>query len=625
MIEPRNPFMIQTSEQIDSERIFLRLFSPGVLSLLTNKELWDRVSLILSSPGGGKSSLIRLFTPGSLLELHNHRTHELFKELYQRMNQLSVINDNGPQILGISISCVRNYDSLEDLTLEDVDKKRLFFALLDSRIIISALRGLIELNHLKFNEDLKKITFELPPDLQLPIDFPQNGNGQDLFAWAQKAEENVYSIIDSFGPIKKESLKGHDRLISAFVLKPDHFKCNSNPIPPRVVVMLDDCHKLTTTQRKSLYEIIDQRPPIGIWIAERLDHFSIDQLINKGAYHGREINFIELEDFWSQSSKFEKIAENIADKRARFASTVDIQSFAARLQFECDDSEQKNLEEICKKIEEKILNKGKISEKYIERIESLRKSDERSFERAISWRSLEILIDRDLKKEQKLISDYSEDLVIPIEEESLVDRENSDVRNAAELFLSKDYKLPYYYGMTRLVKVSSSNISQFLWISGNIFEEILAQNLMDPSKRVGLKTQEKIIKKIINERWDQLPYRVQYGREIQKFLTAVGKFCANETYKANAWNAPGVTGIAILMSDVKRLNEEKKYKKLNAIMRECIANKLLEASPGKKCKNKEWMVLYFNRMYCVHFNLPLQYSGKFKEKKLDDVLSWIEN
>ncbi len=42
-----------------------------------------------------------------------------------------------------------------------------------------------------------------------------------------------------------------------------------------------------------------------------------------------------------------------------------------------------------------------------------------------------------------------------------------------------------------------------------------------------------------------------------------------------------------------------------------------------KCKGREWMVLYLNRMSCVHYNLPLDYGG-FKEKSLDDLCDWIE-
>ena len=34
------------------------------------------------------------------------------------------------------------------------------------------------------------------------------------------------------------------------------------------------------------------------------------------------------------------------------------------------------------------------------------------------------------------------------------------------------------------------------------------------------------------------------------------------------------------------------------------------------------MVLYLNRMFCVYFDLPLEYGG-FREKSLDELTGWI--
>lgn len=629
MIETRNPFIIQTTEQIESDILFLRLFSSGVLTLFANKNLWDRVSLILSSPGGGKSSILRLFTPGSLIELYNHRGIEEYNELFRAMKELGAIDDDGPLVLGVEISCVKNYDSLEDLKIDKFHKKKLFFALLDSRIIISALKGISDLKRIKYPNDLYKIEFSIPSQLdeisELPINFPIEGNGQDLFNWAKKTEKEIYKVINSYKPEINENLIGHNCIISQFILNPNHFYFNEKNISSHILIMFDDCQKLTLDQRKLLNEIIDQRPPIGIWFAERFDYFSTDQLVVKGMKDGRDVNIIELEDYWSQPNKnFEKIAKNIADKRVTISSNVDIQNYESRLNDEYSDVYRSKFEEYIDRIEKRILIKGKVSENYFERVETLKNSQDRPIERVIAWRSLEILIERDLKKEQKIIFDFTDEDPIPYSEEDLIKRENSSVRGAAELFLTKEFGLPYYYGISRLIKISSSNISQFLWLSGNIFEEIIAQYLIDPSKQISLNKQEKIIKKTVEDRWNQIPYRVQYGREVQKFLTNLGKLCIKETYTPNAWNAPGVTGFALNMDDLEKINSDKKFSKLNDIIRECLAYRLLEARPDQKCKGKKWMVLYFNRMLCVYFGLPLNYGG-FKEKKLNDVLNWLEN
>jgi hypothetical protein len=69
MKDIRNPFRLQTAESIDSDADFLRLFGYGVLDLLPNDALSGRPLFIRSAPGGGKTSLLKLFTPSVLQHL----------------------------------------------------------------------------------------------------------------------------------------------------------------------------------------------------------------------------------------------------------------------------------------------------------------------------------------------------------------------------------------------------------------------------------------------------------------------------------------------------------------------------------------------------------------------------
>ena len=58
----RNPFLIRTAEQSESDDQFLNLFSLAVLDLLPEDGSWNRLLPIVSAPGGGKSTLLRLPT-----------------------------------------------------------------------------------------------------------------------------------------------------------------------------------------------------------------------------------------------------------------------------------------------------------------------------------------------------------------------------------------------------------------------------------------------------------------------------------------------------------------------------------------------------------------------------------
>ena len=58
----KNPFAIRASERIETDEMFLELFSSEPLTHLEEKfeqdKLWNNVTTILSSPGAGKTTLL---------------------------------------------------------------------------------------------------------------------------------------------------------------------------------------------------------------------------------------------------------------------------------------------------------------------------------------------------------------------------------------------------------------------------------------------------------------------------------------------------------------------------------------------------------------------------------------
>lgn len=87
----RNPFKIRATEKIDSDAGFLKLFSPLVLESLEEanqqSKLWEHVVYVHSSPGAGKSSLIRVFEPSSLKILLNAKSAPDYRELFNSLKK----------------------------------------------------------------------------------------------------------------------------------------------------------------------------------------------------------------------------------------------------------------------------------------------------------------------------------------------------------------------------------------------------------------------------------------------------------------------------------------------------------------------------------------------------------
>ncbi len=150
MKESRNPFRLRASENIEMDALFVRLFGPGVLELVKDSNALEGLRIIRSAPGGGKTTLLRLFTPGPLLHLHAQRTQDDCKELWQGMKDLGALGDDGPLLLGVLLSCEQTYATLADMCADPAVQRRLFFALLDSRIVLAGLRAALHLRRMDF-------------------------------------------------------------------------------------------------------------------------------------------------------------------------------------------------------------------------------------------------------------------------------------------------------------------------------------------------------------------------------------------------------------------------------------------------------------------------------------------
>jgi hypothetical protein len=627
MREPRNPFRLRASENIEVDATFVRLFGPGVLDMLKGDErLATRI--IRSAAGGGKTSLLRLFTPGPLLQLHAHRAQEEYVDLFEQMKALGAVSDQGPRLLGIILSGDKNYAALSDMDLDVSRQQRLLLALLDARLILAVLREALALRRLDMQEHLDRLTLEPIGDriefngLVLPC------SGSALYDWARKREDEICEAIDSFDT-DGFAAGGSDAITALAVLKPEALLIDGEPVAERLLIMLDDVHKLTATQRAWLVKtILNARSSTPVWIAERLEALSTDELLASGTTEGRDYEkVLLLEDYWRGHAKqFERVVLNIADRRARAASSIELSAFGSCLQDALDGAEwqpafEKALQEVPTRIREKAGNKTL----FTEWISAREGADGTPRERAVAWRALEILIERELRKNQSTF-DFSLGI------EDLEHKDDSSLKAAAELFLAREYKLPYYFGSSTLSKLATSNIEQFLWLAGEEFEEVVSAAVISPTHVADLTParQEAIIKTAAKSLWDEIPRRAASGRNVRRFLESIAAFSHWYTFQPNAPNDPGVNGIAISMSDREKLLSPSYLRKhpehviIAEVIASALAHNLLDADLDYKCKGERWMVLNLNRLLCVSYYLPLNY-GKFKEKTLADVLKWISS
>jgi hypothetical protein len=632
-----NPFFSRASQFIEQDDKFIKLFSPEILNLLKNDDsnVWGPVKILRSSPGGGKTTLLKIFTSRILTNIKDQSTHDPHKkDILEVLKELGVYDQSGNiMVAGSLLSFSNEYISLEYLNVNEAQKIRLFFSLLNTRIILSILQSICITKELRFPEDLRKISINVDKSsTSIPASIRNLSSGDAFYNWACNLEQKICQEIDSIYEIDTEFLEGSDNLFSLDLFAPSNVTINNVRATERILVMLDDVHNLTQSQRKHLITgIVDKRAIVHTWISERLKALTVDEIFSEGSKLGRDILPIQLESFWAKKhAAFERFAKSVANRRV-VTVFEDREDFSGFLSESLDTQTLGKINEALETVKKNITATYGQNDRYREWInakEQIQTPNE--LDKLIEWRSLEILLYRDKNKGTGAQTSLALEEVL--NDEDLQDQDGSDVKDAAHLFLNREYGIPYYYGMKSICRLASFNIEQFLFIAGYLFEDILTSSIkkiVNPAIKLEISPlkQEEIIKNTVTKKKYSDVLNIT---EVKNFLDSIGEFCQSETYVPNAWNSPGINGVAITMKERSLLkttvlnDPNHVYYNLTKCLATCFSNNLLEFRLDYKCKGKHWMIIYINKIYCVRYNLPLG-NGKFRERNLKILLNWFNN
>ncbi len=630
----RNPFRTRTQEQLDQQGLlrFLRTYGADVLDYLPD-ELWDRPLVVRSAPGGGKTSLLRVFTSAALDAIQTRPTD--FEDLYQHMLELGAIDPSRVLVLGVHIRLANRFPDLADLGVSEEVRRKLFFRLLDAQIVREVCEAVLQFAGRRFPEDLDFLRVDPSAQASPFLDRLGGTSGTDLWKKARTAQSELHHLLDSVVPIDWEGIDGHGSLYSLRAFSGGDFAVNSESLKVKPLIMFDDGQELGAEQRDALLDALtDRELDLCRWYTERFSALTPDEVVGDGE-PGRAFVVLPLERATRQLAgqvrrgrkirSHEAMLIDIANRRAR----VPLQEYADETEYSFhellgDQEDSSSFDDLAGKavpvLRQRVVALGSDRSRYETWISEAESLD--GYEAAIRWRELEIVINRDIDRQQLELLD------LPLSNEDLRAQSASNIREAAALFLRHEFKLPFYFGAQRLAKLGSQNVDQFLVLSGNLFEEMLALITLRRRPSLDPLSQDRIALASSEAFWRAIPQRRSYGRDIQQLLFRIGSIAQRDTYRPKASYAPGVTGTALSMRDRNRLLSPEVRERIpgaEELLRAlagAIGHNLLSADLDRSVKNDRWMVLYLNRMLCAQFSLPLGYGG-FRERSLEAMAAWM--
>ncbi len=610
---PRNPFNTTYAEMVDSSDAFLTLFDYTAIDMkatderpLITEDMFDRVVFFSSSPGGGKSSMFHLFSPDVLNSVIQTRGQNI--DCYQYLENLGIINSENVRLLGVQLSCARNYEIIEDI-YDGAVGRQVFFALLNVRILKETLKNIIALKKGDAG-DLYKITFsEIPAELSSVFDV--HWTGKDYFHWACEEEKNICISINNMESARPVDFI-HNYLSVIQLFEASKILYDGKPLVDKVLFMLDDVHNLTQNQRRSLRDsLFTVRARAGVWLAQRSYALEENELLGCDGNYGREYISKRLEDQREGRTKaFNKTLEAIADRRVRANSFVDINSFRScisdKIDWVADKESSKKVSSAYDKLFEEL-------QKYMPtlRVNEIACLRDTKYENAISLRAAKVLIARKINNQQMIMDDYF--LALSDLEIELLNEDNT-IRNIAEYYLCIENSLPFYYGMDTILSLAFNNVYQFLSYCGELFERRLSYQFEAKKRRVTTvlpAEQERIISRVSTKRWDELDVLYSDSERIKTFLENMANIgIRTREIGAASYSGGTYTGIGIRDYLLNKIVKDDEYKDIKTLLATCISGNLLKMRTGKQgAKDEPVTVFYLNRWICVHFRLPLAYGG----------------
>lgn len=620
-----NPFLERMSERTTSDQEFVRMFSPKVLERLPEEVFEGAVHIFRSSPGCGKTTLLRAFTPPALRAFWNARRSSDMNEAHQRLVAMGVVHEqDGPQLLGVLLSCASGYADLPPAASSA--QEGVLRALFDCRVVLRALRSLGLLLNSNLANPLGDIELSYEDPASDLKHIPLERSASHLAQWAEQRERAVYSQLDSLGGHTTIGAPFHVRLESVLWLQGVRFIRDGRTLPIKRLLMVDDLQRLRKKQRVMIIdEVTELRPQIPVWLAERSIALG-DELLSQGVREGRDIRHYPLEEIWTSGrhQQFLGFAQNVLDRRLGLQAQIPSGSFSQYLRnaLAFDDLAalvRSGVQSLAAQLE---AYRG--TQRYAEwlaRAERLIiEGDTDSLRELVATRTL---IARDRGKRQLTLE------LAPLPAEELGERDSAQLQAAAEIFMHEELSIPYYFGIDRLCAMASGNVEELLALAATLYEAFVARQVLRKSDlQLSPTEQERILVAASKRRVEFIPKNHSEGTRAQRLLDAIGEFCRERTFLPTAPYAPGVTGIRLSQAELARLTTSNGavagyYHKLRMVIAECVAENLLIARQSSASTSRDsGTIFYLNRTLCANYGLPLQMGG-WQDVSTDDLVDWM--
>lgn len=626
-----NPFEKRATEFVRDPMAFLPYVTPE--PLLTFLEpyakldvLFDRLAMVIGSPGSGKTTLARLFLFPTVYTLFRSKTLDEYAPLRDALVKCGALTPNeDPAVAGCRIPMETDYRECWELPYDEELRNNLMFSLLQSRTMLHWLRGFEEVGI-----SVRDVRLIPRSDSAAALEAIGGTDLESVRDVARRVEAETYRVTGSLVAPPVSELPG--AATSAYrpfdVVEAFELKIGEKAVILRPLLICDDAHWLHPQQLEAAIRWLARREiRISRWLLTRIDALRPHEVLRPSAAMSSDAAGFdprrEMTKIWMQQAAdadrrtsrraFRKIAHDMSERYLQqmpvFARRrlVDLEHL---LDADPPRVSQGKVEALAASTtSDRLKITSDRRKEFAQEVDEVISKMEKKPGPEVSLAMIRILAERYHKRiPQNSLFDTDPEPAKPI-------KASVDVRVGAELQLLHEIDRPFFYGFDVLCDAANENAERFLNLAAILVRQLETQLIRDdPDKRLPALLQDRLLRErataILNEK--DFPER----NRVLRLANRIAAECIAKTLEANASLADGANAWGVLQSEFDTIAE--KHSELARILQYGSAYNVFTLVRDYGTKGQDWCLIELSGTLSLRWGLTMKRGG-FLERRLSDL------